>query len=85
MNENDSLSIYFYIYAALELILTFLAAYLLKNSVNVVFLIFVIQLLLQGAITFEGKKSERYPTYRMYMGGVVPFIMVTFMLWYNTF
>ena len=85
MEENQKLSKYFYIYAAFELLTTWLGAWLLTKGVHLIVFILVLQILGHIGIVYEGIKSKRYQTYRLFFGLVLPFIMLTFMLWYNTF
>lgn len=85
MDKRDKLSIYFYIYAVIEIFLTFLGANFLTRGYNIMLLIILIQFLGQVLITYEGVISQRYNTYRLFLGAVVPFIMLSIMMWYNTF
>lgn len=85
MENKEKLSIYFYIYAGVEILLTFIGANLLTRGINIILLIIVFQILGQVAITIEGHKNDRYDAYRLYLGAVVPFIMLSMMLWLNTF
>lgn len=83
--ENEKLDIYFYGYAIFEIVIALVGAYLVTKGINLTALVIWLQIAGQVFITYEGKKNQRYDTYRIYMGFVVPFIMVSIMLWYNTF
>jgi hypothetical protein len=83
--ENEKLSNYFYAYAIGEIGLTVIGMFLLTRGINILIIIMLLQLLGQYLIYYEGIRSKRYGTYRIYMGIVVPFIFLSFMMWYNTF
>jgi hypothetical protein len=85
MKQNESLSLYFLIYAVVEITITIVAANLLTRGIDIMVLAIVLQLGGQIGITIEGLKNERYNTYRLYMGAVIPFILLSLMIWYNTF
>jgi hypothetical protein len=83
--ENEKLDIYFYIYAAVEILLAFVGAYLITKGINLMVWVLWIHVGGHVYIVMQGKKNNRYETYRLYMGFVVPFMLLSFMLWYNTF
>jgi len=83
--QNDKLDLYFYAYAAFEILLSFFGAWLITKGTNIMVVILLLHIIGQLAITYEGMRHDKYDTYRMYMGFVVPFAMLSAMLWYNTF
>ena len=85
MEQNEKLDIYFYSYAGFEIFLAIIGAWLITKGTNIMVLILWLHIGAQVFITYEGKKKNKYDTYRMYMGFVVPFFMLSVMLWYNTF
>lgn len=85
MKHNDGLSIGFYVYAGVVIGLGMLGVYLRQKGINVLLPVFLIQLVAQGVITYEGIKSERYKQYVLFMGFVIPFMAAIFVGWINTF
>lgn len=85
MKHNDSLSIEFYVYVVVVVAIGLIAMWLKQKGINVLFPAFLLQLIAQGAITYEGIKSERYKQYVLFMGFVIPFMAAMFIGWLNTF
>lgn len=85
MKHNDSLSIEFYVYVVVVIAVGLIAMWLKQKGINVLLPAFLLQLIAQGAITYEGIKSERYNQYVLFMGFVIPFMAAMFIGWLNTF
>lgn len=85
MIDNEKLDIYFYAYALYEVLLTWLGSWLLTKGISIIFIVLVLQIIGHIYIILNGIRLKKYETYRLYFGLVLPFIMLSFMLWYNTF
>lgn len=85
MKHNDSIGIEFYIYVAVVFGVGIIALWLKTKGVNILLPGFLIQLLAQGVITYEGIKTERYKQYVLFMGFVIPIMAALFIGWLNTF
>jgi hypothetical protein len=83
--HTDSNSRFFLAYAVVVVGLGLLGIYLNSHGINLLLPIFVVQMIAQGLITYDGIKKERYDQYVLYMGFVVPFIAAMLVGWLNTF
>jgi hypothetical protein len=84
MKHNDSLGVEFYSYSAVVIGIGLLAIWLKTKGINVLLPAFLIQLVAQILITYEGIKTERYNQYVLFMGFVLPFMAAMFIGWLNT-
>lgn len=85
MDNNEVLGKNFYSYVGTVIGLFMIGMILEYYGIQLLLPIFILQLIAQGLITYEGYKSGHFKQYVLFMGFIVPFIAATFVGWLNTF